>query len=322
MKLLHTALTTLRRIGYFGSAALFLHLEWSYLYSDWTQILNPRLHLEVLATLAATPLFWLLLTMGGLGHYLAARSKRPLQNQRPQPQSLEPRELQQVGSPRVGQKAGTASSAATAKRQGATVEQRALEQRAFEQRAVEPAPRTVFQKVLQSDAATNQKLELLEWAIQSSQKVEFDYENRYGARSHRLVVPLEFQMVGQALCLAGYCRLSRAKRVFAVKRMAHIKLIATGQADSLLPLLPDLPLDSIEQDPQETVNQRPFLRYSVDELQRIANLEWHNRDTLAELQDELSFRTRKRARELRERIAKRMTELQRIARPSTKPGQG
>ncbi|MFM7425280.1 MAG: WYL domain-containing protein [Elainella sp.] len=258
-----------------------------YLYPDWTQIFTLRLYLEVLAVLLSTPLFWLFLGLAAVGHWATRRQVK----HQPRPQQAQ-KQLQKVG----------AVSSGAAEQSSLLVSDR-------------PA-RTVFQKVLQADVATNQKLELLEWAIQSSQKVEFDYENRYGARSHRLVIPIEFKIVGQAICLAGYCRFSKAKRVFAIQRMTNISLIAASQADQgLLPDAQDSLLDSTE---QVTANLRPFLKYYVDELEKIASLEWHNRDTLVEIQNELNFRTRKKARELRERIAKRLTELQRIARPSTR----
>ncbi|MEA5593184.1 WYL domain-containing protein, partial [Rivularia sp. UHCC 0363] len=83
------------------------------------------------------------------------------------------------------------------------------------------------------------QVKLLEWAIQSSQKVQFSYETRNGEKSDkpsawlrdRTLTPISFKTVGQTLCLQGYCYLRSAKRNFAIIRMRDIKIISANQAN-------------------------------------------------------------------------------------------
>ncbi len=74
-------------------------------------------------------------------------------------------------------------------------------------------------------------VKLLEWAIQSSQKVRFSYEKPNGEKSDRTVTPIDFKTVEQTLCLEGYCHLRCAKRTFAIKRMRSIRIVSASEAN-------------------------------------------------------------------------------------------
>jgi len=154
---------------------------------------------------------------------------------------------------------------------------------------------------------------LLEWAIQSSQKVEFSYESRRGEKSFRTVTPLELKTVKQSLCLEGYCHLRHAKRIFAVQRMRDIEIVCASKAN----------YEQVRAAPQSLsskftqaknigtqIKQRPYIKYRTNELERITASEWNNTKALSEIHYELEFRSRKKALDLRERITTRLNQLQ------------
>lgn len=55
---------------------------------------------------------------------------------------------------------------------------------------------------------------------------------------------------------------------------------------------------------------RPYIKYGTDELDRLANQAWHNPTVLVALQYELQFRSRKKAQTLLIRISERLAQLQ------------
>lgn len=63
------------------------------------------------------------------------------------------------------------------------------------------------------------RVALLERAIRNNDEVRFSYKKWSGEKSTRTVAPSGFEMVGNSLCVIGYCRLRSAERRFAVKRM-------------------------------------------------------------------------------------------------------
>ena len=68
--------------------------------------------------------------------------------------------------------------------------------------------------------------------------------------------------------------------------------------------------DTQVKDAGPQVKQRPYLKCHIDELQRITASGWNNTKILNEIHYELEFRSRKKALDLRERIAARLTQLQ------------
>lgn len=61
---------------------------------------------------------------------------------------------------------------------------------------------------------------------------------------------------------------------------------------------------------KEVSRKRPYIKYRTSELEKIANLEWDNRNKLVKIHHELQFRTRKKALTLLDRIAQRLAQLQ------------
>lgn len=60
---------------------------------------------------------------------------------------------------------------------------------------------------------------------------------------------------------------------------------------------------------QSQSSKRPYLSYSTSDLAQLAEAEWHNVQILNKIRYELQFRTRRRAKELRDRIEQRLTQL-------------
>jgi hypothetical protein len=131
------------------------------------------------------------------------------------------------------------------------------------------------------------------------------------------------------LCLEGYCHLRRAKRTFAIKRMWDIRIISVSEANygqgtsqevrapyidaqtRVNPASQSLPSNiTLVKNTDTQVNQRPYIKCRIDEIERIATSEWNNTKVLNEIYYELEFRSRKKALDLRERIAARLTQLQ------------
>jgi len=78
--------------------------------------------------------------------------------------------------------------------------------------------------------AFSQRIALLEQAIQERKAVHFRYRKWTGEMSTRTVDPSAFKVVGESLCVVGYCHLRNAERTFAVKRMSGVNLVPTQTA--------------------------------------------------------------------------------------------
>jgi predicted DNA-binding transcriptional regulator YafY len=189
-------------------------------------------------------------------------------------------------------------------------------------------PSNIAESRLESEVA-EQQAELMKWAIQSSQKVQFTYEKRNSEKTDYTVTPIDFKTVEQILCLEGYCHLRRAKETFVISRMRDVRIVPTsepsygqhipqqertpyidvqarGNPESQSPLSND----ALANDTSSQVKQRPYIKYRVDEIERIVALEWNNIEALNVIYYELEFRSRKKALDLRERIAARLIQLQ------------
>ena len=193
MRLLQFFFATLWVTGYVGNAILFLYVEWVYLSQGWVQILNPFMHIQVLLTLLSTSLFWLLLSMAIVGYYLTTAIDQQIKEKEKE------KEKTDVESDKTSPISPPIATYAHSQ--------------------VSSSPPRQEEENLTDHTFIKQRVELLEWAIQSSQKVEFDYENRYGSKSHRTVTPIQFQTVAQTPCLKAYCHLRKARRTFAVERI-------------------------------------------------------------------------------------------------------
>lgn len=298
MRLLQVIFSILWGLGYLGNGILFLYIEWSFLRQSFVQVLNPFLHLQVFGVLLTTPLFWVFLTLAVVGHYAASGIARYLEQ----------------GAKRTKLNVAKVVSPLS--------------------QIYSSAPQQSFPKPVSEleTESVEPQVKLLEWAIQSSQKVRFSYEKRNGDKSDRTVTPIDFKTVEQTLCLEGYCHLRSAKRTFAIKRIRDIRIVSAseanyGQVASQEVITPSIDVQakaasptlqspscstSQAQDVDTQVKQRPHISCHIDELERITASGWNNTKILNEIHYELEFRSRQRALDLRERIAARLTQLQEI----------
>jgi len=179
---------------------LFLYVEWTYLRQSFVQIFNPFLHLQVLGTLLTIPLFWIFLAMALLGYYATISIEKWLKKSN---QRNELKEEQLVSKPLPDRQEVQTSIPSTPPVQIAS------------KQIDEPAPQN-----------NDQQVQLLEWAIQSSQRVQFSYETQDGKKSDYTVTPIELETVEEALCLATYCHLNQTRRAFVIKRMRGVKIVS------------------------------------------------------------------------------------------------
>jgi hypothetical protein len=302
MRLLKIIFSSLWYVGFLGNVILFLYIEFSFLRQSFIQFFNPLiLHPKVLGVLLSTPLFWVFLAMAVVGYYAASSIERyPEQGTKrtkvnadkvvpPSPQEIEERQT----SPLV-------------------VPPQPLPQLANEPVGTEPV---------------EPKIELLEWAIQSSQKVRFSYE-KSGEKSDRMVTPLNLKIIGPTLFLECYCHIDCHKRTFEVGCIWDIKIVSVGEKNSAQSSPPDVrmpiniqsgvisPSQSSTSDVPKTeytgarIKKRLCIKYSTEELEKIADSKWNNAKVLSEIHYELEFRSRKKALDLRERITTRLIQLQ------------
>jgi WYL domain len=313
MRLFQVIFSILWGLGYLGNGILFLYVEWSFLRQSFVQVFNPLLHLQVLGVLLTTPLFWVFLAMAVVGYYAASSIERSLE------QSAKRTEIN-------AEKVIPPSSQTFQERQPNPSLSSVQSEQPHSHMSPQPCSKPV--SGLETESVEPQ-VKLLEWAIQSSQKVQFSYEKRNGEKSDRTVTPIDFKTVEQTLCLEGYCHLRRAKRTFAIKRMRDIRIISASEANygqgtsqevrapyidvqtRVNPASQSLPSNvAPEKNADTQVKQRPYIKYHIDEIERIAASEWNNTKILNEIYYELEFRSRKKALDLRERIAARLTQLQ------------
>ena len=225
MRLLQILFGVLWVVGYLGNGMLFLYVEWTYLRQSFVQIFNPLLHLQVLGTLLTIPLFWFFLAIGLLGYYVAISIEKRLKKSN---QRNELKEEQLVSKPLPDRQEVQTSIPSTPPVQIAS------------KQIDEPAPQN-----------NDQQVQLLEWAIQSSQRVQFSYETQDGERNNYTVTPVEIETVEEGLCLATYCHLNQVRRAFVIKRMRGVKIVSPDVISSpsysprppttLAPALPSQP---------------------------------------------------------------------------------
>lgn len=312
MRLLQVIFSALWGLGYLGNGVLFLYVEWSFLRQSFVQVFNPFLHLQVLGVLLTTPLFWIFLAMAVVGYYAASGIERHLEQGARQPK-INVTEVVSSSSQAFQEKQPNPSSSVQ-------------DEQLYSSAPSQSFPKSVSE--LETESVEPQ-VKLLEWAIQSSQKVRFSYEKLNGEKSVRTVTPIDFKTVEQTLCLEGYCHLRSARRIFAIKRMRDIRIVSASEANheqvtsqkvitsynhvqsKVSPTLQSTSSDATQpKDVDTQVKQRPYIKCHIDELERITASGWNNTKILNEICYELEFRSRKKALDLRERIAARLTQLQ------------
>jgi hypothetical protein len=294
MKLLRIIFSIIWALGYLGNGVLFVYTEWIILQKNFVQILNPYIHFQVLITLIADPLFWIFLSMAVIGYYAVMNIEKHLLKNAKQGQ-VKNKETPSPVTEALSQKHPSRSSLFS--------------------RNIDP-PKSVVSKVDTDEI--KEQIELIEWAIQSSQKIRFNYEDRNGNNSNRTFTPQNFKTIRHTLCVEGYCHLRRAKRTFTIKRMRDIKIISANELNhnikgttnsstpssfSSVPPIKDK--DSQLRPPKE----RPYINLIIDDLEALTNSEWNNIEILTEIDYELEFRSRPRSRDLSERIKKRLIQL-------------
>jgi len=312
MRLLKAIFGILWGLGFLGNSILFLYIEWLFLQQSFIQILNPLLHLQVFGTLLTTPLFWIFLAMGVGGYYAARNIEAQLESGAKRVQ-IDPAEVVPPSPPTLQERQPTPVPPARSKQIDAFVSPQPLSKPVSE-----PEP-----------VAVEPHVKLLEWAIQSSQRVRFNYKQQNGEKIDFTVIPLEVKTVEQTLCLEGYCHLRRVKRTFVIQRMQDIKVISASEANYKQAISQEVlaPYTDIQtqvnlappssssnvtkaKNTDTPVKRRPHIKCHIDELERITASEWNTAKVLNEIHYELGFRSRKKALDLRERIATRLTQLQ------------
>ncbi|PZO34899.1 MAG: hypothetical protein DCF17_19810 [Shackletoniella antarctica] len=292
MRVLQIFFATLWCIGYLGNGLLFIYIQWSYLRQGWIQIFNPFLHIQVVITLLTTPLFWIFLMMAILGKYLA--------------DSIEARINAKNKKIATGNSGSFASSSTSFKKDKNSRRDHPETYDTPNKNSPLKTPKkdgkrpNSFQKSSHDD--------LIKWAIESSQAIRFDYENRNGNKSSRVVTPINLKAIGETY-LESYCHLRKARRMFAIRRMRNIRIVSPGEMTWQEPSSSlDIASESSE-NALKTTN-RPYMKSRVNELEGIVDSAWENTKILADIHYELGFRARRRAHRLRDRIARRLAQLQ------------
>ena len=84
-----------------------------------------------------------------------------------------------------------------------------------------------FSKSVSIGSVHEQKIKIIKNAIRSNLKVGFDYKDKHGNRSHRMVTPIDcpFEKYGPLLCFHAFCHLRHSDRTFAFARIENLKLM-------------------------------------------------------------------------------------------------
>jgi proteasome accessory factor C len=80
----------------------------------------------------------------------------------------------------------------------------------------------VTQRIIVNANLNLDQLAILRDAILSAHRVEFDYINQLGKRSHRSVDPLRIDLVGNKHYLRGYCLDAKELRSFRIERTSNL----------------------------------------------------------------------------------------------------
>jgi len=78
---------------------------------------------------------------------------------------------------------------------------------------------------LETKSAYAKRLKLIQQAIENDELIRFSYKKYYGEKSVRSIKPEYLEQKGKSLCVAGFCFLRNADRIFAIKRMTRVKII-------------------------------------------------------------------------------------------------
>lgn len=148
---------------------------------------------------------------------------------------------------------------------------------------------------------------ILNQAINNDDHVQFDYMNRHGQKSSREVKPIKFKRYNQNQYIEGYCYLRQEVRTFAIERMSNLVIIDiqhSGEENN-----------KTSQDTEKPISKsdkRPYIQYSTDVIEKIANANWKTLNILIDINHELNFRKRKKAKLLQIKIQKRIEELKNL----------
>jgi hypothetical protein len=260
MKLFKFLFTVLWGLGYLGNAILFISIEWSFLQQSFIQIFNPLLHLQVFGILLTARLFWVFLTMAVVGSYAVSIIDRYIA-QATQKAEFHAKKATYQSPPRFQETKPNSSLPSV----------RSKQTDSYVPPQTEPKPTSKVETV-----AVEREVKLLEWAIQSSQKVRFSYETRSGEKSERTVTPIRFKTVKQTqnLCLEGYCHLRNAKRNFAIFRMRDIEIVSASQVSyeqvaSQKVIIPDVEVKAsptLQSPSSEVIQTNDYQQVTSEEL--------------------------------------------------------
>jgi hypothetical protein len=293
MRLLQIIFSVIWVLGYLGNGVLFVYSEWIILQKSFIQILNPYIHFQVFVILLSTPLFWIFLSMAVVGYYAVSNIEKNL--------------LKNVKQSQVETKKPSSSATEILPRKHSN---------RFSLFSRELNTHISVTPKIDTDAIKEQ-IELLEWAIQSSQKVKFSYEDKNGHNSERTFTPQNFKTIRHTLCVEGYCYLRRAKRTFTIKRMRDIRIISANELNhNVKEKVNSSPLSSStipsvkdKNSQSKQSKERPYINLIIDDLEALTNSEWNNVEILKKIRYELEFRSRQRSRDLSERVKERLTQL-------------
>lgn len=149
------------------------------------------------------------------------------------------------------------------------------------------------------------KTSLLEWAIQSSQKVQFSYKEN-NEKNIKVVTPIELKTIKESSCLEAYCHLTKTKKTFVLNLIEEVHIVSINATISEPTFLPQNPTKTSNSNSQ--IQQRPYKNYHFDELEKIAGSNWNDLKILNEIDYELRFRSNKKAQALRTRILQRLIQ--------------
>jgi hypothetical protein len=291
MRLLQIIFSVIWVLGCLGNGVLFIYTEWIFLQKSFIQILNPYIHFQVLLILLSTPLFWIFLSMAVVGYYAVVNIENNLRKNVKQSQ-VETKETPSFSTDVLPRKYSNSFSFFSRKLNTHI--------------SVKPKVDT---------DGIKEQIELLEWAIQSNQKIRFRYEDKNGNNSNRTFTPHNFKTIRQTLCVEGYCYLRLAKRTFTIKRMQDIKIVSANELNHNVKekanSSPPSSFSSIPsaKDKSNQSKERPYINLIIDNLEALTKSEWDNIEILKEIYYELEFRSRPRSRDLSEHIKKRLIQL-------------
>lgn len=335
MRLLQILFSIVSIAGYIGNGILFLYIEWSLLRQGFIQVFNPFLHLQVLVILLTNPIFWVFLAMALVGHYVATRLEKHLEQRAMQRSSNVSKTLSKTPLPPQNYQF-TFPESWTARREPISPFPSPSSTPIIDEpeaEVIEPQADPVQQStapVSELRTSLTDATELLKWAIQSSQTVCFTYYEWAGETGECTVTPISFVEVGQGSCLEGYCHSNRRRRSFEIDRMRDIRVVSEiapiyiceqTQAETIhrdlyrqiesAPVQSPGPVEEIKRLEEEIQSrERPYITLHIDDLERLVASQWNNSKVLEDLAYELEFRSRRRSHELSKRVADRLRQLE------------